>query len=380
MKGSVSQIGPYRIEEKIGTGGMGSIYRGVREGAAGFQRPVAIKILHPHLSSSEEYVRMFHAEARLAARLAHPVLVPVRDLGALEGTHFMVMDLLEGETLADLRMRYLKKKKELPRGHVLHILAQVLDGLHYAHELNDDDGKPLGVVHRDVSPRNIFVTGSGAVRLVDFGIARSSVDGHGTQAGVVKGTVPYMPPEQALGQPLDRRADIFAVGVLLHELLTGTAPLETEKTEAQRAELARMEISPRLKEIHVAIRPVVARALSPKAEDRYETAAEMADALRQALEQLEPTYDPMRLGALASLRSRRKGRASRKRQSEHTGEPRPSTQHRRERRAEKMRRERGSEMVDTEQPLAWDAGKSMALLATIIGLATLLYTFLPPLP
>lgn len=388
MKGSVSQIGPYRIEEKIGTGGMGCIYRGVREGVGGFERPVAVKVLHPHLADNEEYVRMFHEEARLASRLAHPVLVPVRDLGVAEGTHYMVMDLLCGETLSDLYRRFTDRKKGFPRGHALYVVSRVLDGLHYAHELAAADGTPLGVVHRDVSPRNIFVTASGSVRLVDFGIARHEERQGQTQAGVVKGTVPYMAPEQALGQPLDRRADIFAAGVILHELLTGHAPLESERTDPQRRELASMKLRPRLKEIHLSMRPVVEKALAPRPESRWNTAEEMAEALREALGALEPSHEPQKLAGMASGAVRRKrAKKSRKKKVVETDtgggrgtKERPSTHHRRERGPGEMRRQRvGPEaalQLDPRGPPGpWDAAHTMTLLATLIILCGLLYTF-----
>jgi serine/threonine protein kinase len=220
VKAAIEQIGPYRVEEKIGTGGMASVFRAVKVGIGGFEHNVAVKVLHPHLADDEEFVSMFHAEARLASRLSHPVLVPVNDLGVVEGTHYMAMDLLLGETLADLYERFRKKGKPFPRGHALYIMERALDGLHYAHELALEDGSPANIVHRDVSPRNIFITTSGAVRVVDFGIARSSGRSRQTRAGIVKGTVPYMAPEQARAQDLDRRADLFAAGVLLHHLLT----------------------------------------------------------------------------------------------------------------------------------------------------------------
>jgi serine/threonine protein kinase len=308
MKGSISQIGPYRIEEKLGSGGMATVYRGVREGIGAFERAVAVKVLHAELVGDAEHVEMFQAEARLASRLAHPVLVPVTDLGEAEGIHYMAMDLLTGETLADLRDAFAARKQSMPIGHALWIISQVLDGLHYAHELVGEDGTPAGVVHRDVSPRNIFVTRSGQVRLVDFGIARSTIRQQHTQAGIVKGTVPYMAPEQALAQPLDRRADVFAVGVILHELLTGEIPLKATRTDAQRQALARMELKPHLKKIHLGIRDVVTRALAGKADDRFATAEEMAKAIRAAMEKLAPEHDPRLLGGLAGRTARVKAK------------------------------------------------------------------------
>jgi serine/threonine protein kinase len=313
MKGSISQIGPYRIEEKVGAGGMASVYRGYRDGAEGFSRPVAIKVLNSELASDEEQVEMFQAEARLASRLAHPVLVPVSDLGVVEGTHYMVMDLLEGETLASLREAFRKRKTDFPLGHALWIMAQVLDGLHYAHELTAPDGTSSGVVHRDVSPGNIFITRGGQVRLMDFGIARSDARKGQTRAGIVKGTVPYMSPEQALAQPTDRRSDIFAAGVVLHELVTGESPLDVQDTDAAREAIAKREIKPRLKKIHLDLRPVLERALAAEPDARFQTAADMAQAIRDALAALCADHEPALLGGLAARKEREEKREERKR-------------------------------------------------------------------
>ncbi len=386
MKAGVDQIGPYRIEEKIGHGGMADVFRAKRVGAEGFERPVALKVLHRKFCEDEEFVEMFRSEAMLAARLAHPVLVPVNDYDVVDGTHYMAMDLLEGETLSELYERFRKKGTDFPRGHALYILEKVLDGLHYAHELAMPDGSPANVVHRDVSPRNIFVTRSGAVRLVDFGIARSSGRVRQTQAGIVKGTIPYMAPEQARAEALDRRADVFAVGVLLHHLLTGEVPLKSERTEAQRRELACGELEPKLKRIHVGIRPIVAKALRPGPEERYETAEEMAAAMLEAKEQLEPDYDPTILAAMVAQAVRRKARKTRRGTAARPARPkpkRPSTKARdRKRKAPALRETRGKDgrivpprRLPELEP--WDAARMMSMLAALVMLLGLCYTFIP---
>ena len=391
MKGSISQIGPYRIGDKIGSGGMATVYRAVRSGVEGFERAVAVKVLHPHLASDSEYVEMFRAEARLAARLAHPVLVPVTDLGVADGTHYMAMDVLEGQTLADVYQHFHKKKKAFPRGHALWIIARVLDGLHYAHELCTEEGAAMGVVHRDVSPRNIFVSRSGAVRLVDFGIARHTSRKGQTQIGVVKGTVPYMAPEQARGEPLDRRADLFAVGVLLHQLLTDEVPLAPRSTDEQRRALAAMELEPELKRIHLTMRPMVARALQVRPEDRYQTAAEMADDLRTALAALEAEHQPGMLAAMVSQTLHRKAarkvaraaRRAKRAAGAEAAEPRPSTAVRKARDEGAMRQPRAGETGAVplqDRPLPevppWDGPRTLALAAVLILLIGLLDTFL----
>ena len=383
MQGALQQIGPYRLEEKLASGGMAAVYRAVREGAGGFERPVAVKVLHPHLAPDPEYLEMFCAEARLASRLAHPVLVPVTDLGEVEGTHYMVMDLLEGETLADLYDRFRRNKKPFPRGHALWIMARVLDGLHYAHELKGAQGEPMNVVHRDLSPRNIFVTRSGGVRLVDFGIARSTTREGQTQAGVVKGTVPYMAPEQARGQAPDRRADIFAAGVLLHHLICGEVPVAPGNTEAQRIALAKLEIKPQLKRIHLQLRPILQKALAARPEDRFDNAEEMADALRAVALELEPDHQPEMLAALVSQALRRKTRKKRKKKNADADQPeRPSTEVRAARDDAPMRQTRGPDGEVVEVAVrrlpdipTWDVARTLGLVAVVILLLGLCYTF-----
>jgi len=395
VRASISQIGPYRIEEKIGSGGMAAVYRAVREGIEGFERTVALKVLHPHLSGDEEYVEMFHAEARLASQLLHGALVPVNDLGVVEGTHFMAMDLLEGITLAELFRRFHKKKMAFPRGHGLFVLAEALDGLHYAHDLTGENGEPCNVVHRDLSPRNIVITRSGSVRLLDFGIARSTARRGQTQVGVIKGTVPYMAPEQARGEQLDRTADIFAAGVILHQLLTGDPPIADGKTDEQRRALACMEIEKDFKRVHVGMRPIVQKALQGRPENRYLTADEMGDDLRKALETLEPEYDSAMLAAMVTRELKRKERKLKPRAKKADaakddghqppdGQPerrRPGSPMRKKRRKGKKQVEEVAAELATRWPMPpvepWDSARSLSLIAVMIVLLGMCYTFVP---
>ena len=371
MKGPLSQIGRYRVEEVLGKGGMATVYRAMLEGAEGFERPVALKVLHPHLADDPEFVRMFNEEARLASRLAHPALVPVRDLGVLDGTHFMVMDLLEGETLGAVHERFRDKDLPFPRGHACFVMAAVLDGLHYAHELLDEAGRPLAVVHRDVSPKNIFIGFGGAVRLVDFGIARTEPTKGLTRLGVVKGTLPYMAPEQARGAPVDRRADLFAAGVVLYELLTSKVPLDVDATDAQRRALAEGRLAPDFKRIHTAVRPVLERALAPLPDGRYATAAEFADALRKALPLVEPNHEPEKLAALVASRGvRRKPlaekpkRAPKKRKGRGEDEAAPAS-------GAASKRPK----APPPPPVQWEGATLMLVTAVVLLVAGLVYTF-----
>ena len=363
---------------------MATVYRAVREGIEGFERRVAVKVLNADLAQDPEFVEMFRAEARLAARLSHPVLVPVNDLGCADRMHFMAMDLLEGLTLADLYEHFRKKKKPFPREHALWICARVCEGLHYAHELKTEGGEPGNVVHRDVSPRNIFITVSGAVRLVDFGIARSADRKGQTQAGIVKGTVPYMAPEQARAEELDGRADIFALGVVLHQMLTGQMPLKPSSTEAQRQALALEEIEPELKVIHLDLRPAIRGALAPHPDDRFPTADQFSSALDEALETLHPDHQPAMLAALVSQVSRRREKKKRKSRRAKTG-ARPSTSAREPR--DRSAVDRAPRAGETSAQVAvvrtlpdlpeWDVARLLALSATFLVLLGFCYTFMP---
>ena len=372
VKASLSQIGRYRVEEKIGTGGMASVYRAVLEGAQGFERQVAIKVLHPHLADDKEYVEMFRKEAQIASRLEHPVLVPVSDLGCADGIHYMVMDYLEGETLSELNARYREMGKPFPRGHAIWIIAQILDGLHYAHELNEIDGEAMGIVHRDVSPRNIVVSRNGSVRLVDFGVARQANKGK-TRAGVVKGTIPYMPPEQARGDTPDRRADIFAAATILHELLTGKPPMDDEQTEIQRQSLAQGIVKLDLKKLHLKLRPALQKALAIERENRFDTAEDFACELREILATLEPDYEPAKLIGITGMR---KLRRRRKQERKSRKESRFRTENtNRESAAPKALKSRAGYSAGVHE-MVWDGPKTVGTFALLIFLSAMVYTFI----
>ena len=384
VKGPLSQIGPYRVEARIGSGGMATVYRAVREDHSASDRPVALKVLHPELCKSPEYTDMFHAEGELASRLSHPVLVSVTDRGVIDNTHYMAMDLLEGQTLAELYDHFRKKKRSFPVPHTLWILARVLDGLHFAHSLTLSDGQPCNVVHRDLSPRNIVLTRTGEVRLLDFGIARSEVRKGQTQIGIVKGTVPYMAPEQARGEALDRRCDVFGVGIVLHQLLTDSFPLDCKATDAQRNALALEQIKPQLKRIHLSLRGIVTRSLQTEPEQRYDSAEEMATALRKALDKHYPKHRPEMLGALISQTLRRQTRPRKGRQQRAPTQTRPSLKARHDSRIQKaLRHQIPSVILDPERypPLPvvapWDAARTLSLLATLLVLSGLMYVFIP---
>lgn len=215
-----SRIRDYEIVARLKAGGMATLFLARRTGAAGFSRHVAMKVVHPHLAADPSFTRMFIDEALLSARIQHPNVVHVEELGEDHGTYFLAMEYVHGSALSTLLGALARLERRLSPEIAVSVACQVLDGLHAAHELRNDDGQPLGVVHRDVSPQNVLVSTSGHIKLIDFGIAKVQGQGKRTETGSLKGKIRYMSPEQAYGRPVDRRTDTYALAILLWEMLT----------------------------------------------------------------------------------------------------------------------------------------------------------------
>jgi serine/threonine-protein kinase len=214
-------LGRYRIVDEIGIGGMASVHLARMDGPGGFQKWVAIKKIHPHLVEDESFVQMFLDEARVAARISHPNVATVFDLGKHEDTYWIAMEYLHGEPLREVMRRTEELGTAMPPEIACRVIADAAEGLHAAHELLGKNGEKLGLVHRDVTPHNLFVTYDGVTKVVDFGIAKFASRMSHTRAGTLKGKLAYMSPEQVHGEGIDRRTDIFALGVVLWELTTG---------------------------------------------------------------------------------------------------------------------------------------------------------------
>jgi serine/threonine-protein kinase len=262
---------------------MGTVHVGRLVGAHGFDRLVAIK----RLSDEGADVEPFLAEARLSARIHHPNVVQTLELGEHEGSPFIVMQLVEGVSLSRLLGRLVERREVMAPEIAAWIVAQAAAGLHAAHELRSVDGRPLGLVHRDVSPHNLLVSFSGHVYVTDFGIAKlRDARQATTQSGVVKGKFAYMSPEQARAQPLDRRSDVFTLGICLYESLVGArlfqgeSPADTLLRVIERVPPSPRELRP---EVPDALAEIALRCLAKKADDRFATAADLADALRACL-------------------------------------------------------------------------------------------------
>ena len=269
--GDTQTIGRYRRLAELGRGGMATVYLAAARGPQGFTKLVVLKELSPDLAQDGEFRTMFLDEARLAARLNHPNVVQTYEVGEEGGRHVIVMEYLEGQPLS-------RARKALPPPLVYFALSNVLSGLEHAHDLLDFEGKPLRVVHRDVSPHNIFVTYSGEVKLCDFGIAKAADSSAVTATGSVKGKLSYMAPEQARGGEVDARADLFAVGVILWETATGRRLWQSLQDVQILAQLLAGSIpSPRSFDPNVPERleRICMRALAYDPAQRYATAAEM---------------------------------------------------------------------------------------------------------
>ncbi len=284
----ISATGRHRIDRyeligEIASGGMATVFLARLTGLGGFQRFVALKRLHPHLQSEKDFVRMFLDEARLAAGIHHPNVVPILEVGAGSVGYYLVMEYIEGETLACLLARAASAGTKLPVAISLRIGIDMLRGLHAAHELRDEAGAPTNLVHRDVSPQNVLVGADGVARITDFGVARAASRLGDTRAGQLKGKIAYMAPEQASGvEELDRRADIFASGIVLWEAL---AQRRLFKAQNEAATLSRVmnEPVPNLSAIAADVPDVVTkiinRSLERHPDRRFPTCAEFADAL-----------------------------------------------------------------------------------------------------
>lgn len=282
-------FGPYVLVRELATGGMGCVYLAREEREGGIVRQVALKRIHDHLARDSAFVTMFLDEARIASRIHHPHVCTVFEYGKVDGTYFIAMEYLRGLPMSDLLHELGKRPPEdsperLALG--IRLLVQACEGLHAAHELRDDHGAALHVVHRDVSPHNLFLSIDGTLRVLDFGIARAADRLAETTQGRVKGKFAYMAPEQALGKDVDRRSDVFALGVILWELLTlqrlfkRDAPAETILALVNQPVAAPSSIA---RDVPPALDAVVLKALARDPADRFATARELARALERTL-------------------------------------------------------------------------------------------------
>lgn len=280
-------FGKYLLTQLIAVGGMAEVYRAKIFGAQGFEKDMVVKRILPKYAQNPSFVQMLIDEAKIAVSLSHGNIVPIYELGELEGSYYIAMEFVEGRTVLDVLRDAHSKRVPISWAHCAGVAAEVCRGLSYAHSRTDaGTGKPLGLVHRDINPRNIVITKGGEVKILDFGIARASTKRHQTASGVIKGTPGYMSPEQMYGQSIDHRSDLYCVGIMVFELLTLRRLFPVWDVAEMRMVFEAgpvpvpSSLNPALpKEIDA----VVMKALATKTSERWQSAGEFEEALRTAI-------------------------------------------------------------------------------------------------
>jgi serine/threonine protein kinase len=276
----------YRVVEKLESGGMAEVFRAESEGLQGFRKQVAIKRVLPHLSSKKKFISMFLDEARLSAQLSHSNCVQVFDIGVGDNAFFIVMEFVDGANLKSIVESIKKAGRDFPVEAAVYISLELCKGLSYAHELTDNNGVPLHIVHRDMSPPNVLITKNGEVKIVDFGLAKANSQLEKSEPGIIKGKFSYLSPEAAMGQEVDARTDIFAVGIILWELLAGQRLFlgDTDFQTVKRVQAANVPaISGLNKKVPQDLEKIIAKALARDPLARYATARDLGADLTKFL-------------------------------------------------------------------------------------------------
>lgn len=278
------QIGRYKIVRRLAVGGMAELFLGYTRAMHGFEKLVVLKRILPQYAENPDFVRMFLDEARLAATLDHQNIAHVYDIGEHNGSYFFAMEYVHGQSLLKVMRAVTQARRPLPLEHSLTIIIGMCRGLHYAHDKAGLDGTQLGIVHRDVSPPNVILTFDGTVKVVDFGIAKAATARSSTAVGTLKGKIPYMSPEQCRSDPLDRRSDIFSIGILLYELTVGRRLFQAESEVGIIRKIC-LGGFPQPTSIHPNYPPeleaIVMRSLQLSAQARYATGRELQMALEE---------------------------------------------------------------------------------------------------
>jgi eukaryotic-like serine/threonine-protein kinase len=291
------RFGRYVLLERIGSGGMAEVFRAVAHGVEGFQRTFVLKRIRADRSSSSNFVEMFVNEARISALLNHENIVQIYDFGEVEGCYFLTMEYLRGKDLSTVLRKLYGSKAHLDAAIVAFVALQVARGLAYAHRLTLPGGEPLSIIHRDVTPSNIMLTRAGGVKLLDFGIAKTQGEfnlAENTETGVCKGKLPYLAPEQVQGKPIDKRSDVFALGVVMWEALTGRrlflgrSDYETMQNVLERPIPPPSMLRP---DVPTALDYIVIRALERDRDRRYPDAGVLADELETVTQDMRYRSD-----------------------------------------------------------------------------------------
>ena len=286
------RFGKYTLLDRIAVGGMAEIFLARQAGLEGFEKTIVIKRIRPHLSKQGSFVKMFLNEAKLAAQINHPNIVQIYDLGKINESYFIAMEYIFGRDMRRIIPKADTKEIPFPMVYALKIASSVCEGLFYAHQKADIYGNPLNIVHRDITPENIFVSFDGTVKVLDFGIAKAANQIEQTKAGEIKGKLSYMSPEQCMGKPLDCRSDIFSLGTVLYEWITGFKLFTGESEVAILKNITEGKIykpSYFKSDIPDAVEAILMKALEKDRDKRYQTAWEMQYDLDQFLSQNEFT-------------------------------------------------------------------------------------------
>jgi uncharacterized protein (TIGR02265 family) len=270
-------FGRYQLIQKLATGGMGQVYLARQQGPVGFEKLMVVKRVLPHLAEEDEFIQMFFDEARIAAHLNHPNIAQIYDLGEVQGVYYIAMEYVHGESVRAVNARANLDRGGMPLALKCRILADAAAGLDFAHRAKSASGVPLGLIHRDVSPQNVLVGFNGSVKLIDFGVAKARNKVSHTLTGAIKGKYAYMSPEQARGETLDPRSDVFGLGIVFYELLTSSRLFKRDSdTETMKAVVGAKVLPPSslVKGVPKVLDNIVLKALAKNRKDRFQTAGD----------------------------------------------------------------------------------------------------------
>ena len=288
----MDRIGPYLLHKKVARGGMAELFLADYVRRDGFKRKVAIKRILPHLAGNQDFIKMFTREARLAALLQHPNIVQIFDYGKIENAYFIAMEYIDGKNLGEVLAGL---KQGLPVDKAVFIISQICKGLDYSHTKRDEKtGEPFHIVHRDISPQNLLISYQGEVKISDFGISKARSEPSLTQAGVVKGKMAYLSPEQALGEPVNHQADIYALGLVFYETLTGKRVYRFSSDVDAIRTIPKMDIEPvsnLVPEVHEALNHIVMKCLEKQKDLRYQSVSALYDDLAAFKKEFKITFD-----------------------------------------------------------------------------------------
>lgn len=279
----ITQFGPYKLIERISVGGMAEVYKATEHGVEGFERTVAVKRILPHIAEDDEFITMFKDEAKIAGQLNHGNIAQIYNLGQQGDSFYIALEYVAGKDLRNIFTRCQQQGRPMPIAQACFVVMKVGEGLDYAHNKRDKHGRHLNIVHRDVSPPNVLVSYEGEVKLIDFGVAKAAGRVSRTQAGILKGKFGYMSPEQVRGMPLDRRSDVFSLGVVLYECLVGQRLFQGDTDFATLEMVRTVDVpvpSSKNPEIPKDLEAIIMKSLSGEPETRYQTAMELHDELQ----------------------------------------------------------------------------------------------------